>query len=146
MPFSGKAIKSSSTVAILGITLDKQLNFNSHIENICCKGNNKIKALFQIQNFLTLEQVEVFAEAYILSNFRYCPLVRMFCRKCSHNLIMKTHYRCLKAIYNTQTKTYHDLFHINGKIDIHRQNIQILMTEIYKCLNKVDYYINRLHD
>ena len=59
---------------------------------------------------------------------------------------MKTHYQCLRDIYNTQTKTYCDLLHINGKIDTNTQNIQILMTEIYKCLNKVsppftwDYY------
>ena len=62
---------------------------------------------------------------------------RMFCGKCSNNLIMKTHYRCLRAIYNTQTKTYRGLLHVNGKIDIHTENIQILMTEIYKCLNKI---------
>ena len=70
----------------------------------------------------------------------------MFCGKCSNKLIMKTHYRCLRAIYNTQTKTYRDLLRINSKIDIHRQNIQILVTEVYKCLNKIsppftwDYY------
>ena len=50
---------------------------------------------------------------------------------------MKTHYRYLQPIYNTQTKMYRHLLHINGKIDIHTQSIQILMTEIYKCLNKI---------
>ena len=39
------------------------------------------------------------------------------------------------TIYNTQTKTYHDLLHINGKNDIHTLNIQILMAGIYSCLN-----------
>ena len=88
----------------------------------------------------------VLAEAYILSALIYCALVWMFCGKCSNNLIMKTHYRCLRPIYNTQTETYCDLLRINDKIDIHTQNIQILMTEIYKCLNKIsppftwDYY------
>ena len=101
MSFVGKATKFSSTVELLGITLDKNFNFKSHIENICCKANNKIKVLFQIQNFLALEQAKVLAEAYILSNFRYCPLVWMFCGRRSYNLIMKTHYRCLRAIYNT---------------------------------------------
>ena len=43
MSFVGKAIKSSSTVELLGITLDKNLNFKSHIENVCCKANNKIQ-------------------------------------------------------------------------------------------------------
>ena len=89
MSFVGKAIKSSSTVDLLGITLDKNFNFKSHIENICCKANSKIKALFRNRNFLTLEQEKVLAEAYILSNFIYCPLVWMFCEKCSNNLIMK---------------------------------------------------------
>ena len=41
-------------------------------------------------------------------------------------------------MYNTQTKTYCDLLHIDGKIDIHTRNIQILMTEIYKYLNKIN--------
>ena len=109
----------------------------------------KIFALFRIRFFLTLEQVEVLAEAYLLSNFRYCVLVWMFCGKCSNNLIMKTHYRCLRAIHNTQTKRYRDLLRINGNIDTHWQNIQILMTDIFKCLNKIsppfawDYYIQR---
>ena len=120
---------------LLSITLDKNLDFKSHIENICCKANNRIKAPFQIRSFLTLEQAKVLAEAYILSNLRYCSLVWMFSGKYSNNLIMKTHYRCLWAIYNTQTKTYHDLLHINGKNDIHTLNIQILMAGIYSCLN-----------
>ena len=46
MSFAENAIKSSSTVKLLGITLGKNLNFRSHIENIDCKANNKIKALF----------------------------------------------------------------------------------------------------
>ena len=149
MSFVGKAIKSSSTVELLGITLDKNLNFKSHIENICCKANNKITALFRILSFFTLEQAKVLAEAYISSNFRYCPLIWMFCGKCSNNLIMKTNYWWLTAIYNTLTKTYRNLLCINGKIDIRTQKIQILMTEIYKCLNKIsptftwDYYHQR---
>ena len=46
MSFVEKGIKSSGTVELPGITLDKNLNFKSHIEYICCKANNKIKALF----------------------------------------------------------------------------------------------------
>ena len=75
----GKAIKSSSTVELLGITLDKKLDFKSHIENICCKTNNKIKALFRIRSFRTLEQANVLEESYKLSGFRYFPLVWIFC-------------------------------------------------------------------
>ena len=138
MSFVEKAIKSSYTVELLGITLDKNLNFKSHTKNICCKANNKIKGLLWIRSFLTLEQANILVEAYnISSNFRYWPLVWIFCGKCSNSLIMKTHYRSSRDVYNTQIKTYRDLFYVNGKIDIHKQNIQILMTEIYKCLHEL---------
>ena len=56
---------------------------------------------------------------------------------------MKTRHR--KFVYNTQTKTYRNLL----KINIHTRNIQILMTEIFKCLNKIspsfawDYYVQK---
>ena len=52
MSFVGKAIKSSSTIELLGITLDKNVNFKSHIENICCIADNKIKTLYRIRSFL----------------------------------------------------------------------------------------------
>ena len=41
MSFVGKVIKSSNTDELLDITLDKSLNFKSHIENICCKLSHK---------------------------------------------------------------------------------------------------------
>ena len=41
MSFNGKTIKSSDTVELIEITLDKHINFNGHIENIYCKVNEK---------------------------------------------------------------------------------------------------------
>ena len=113
--FDGKTIKSSDTVELLGITPDKNINFKRHIQNICHKANNKTKTLFRIRKFLNLEQAQVLAEAYISSNFRYCPLIWMFCGKISDNLIVKTHYRILRAIYETQTRSFEELLHLSAK-------------------------------
>ena len=104
MSFDGETIKSSDTVELCGITLDKNINFKRHIQNICRKANNKTKALLRIRKFLNLEQARVLAEAYVSSNFRYCPLIWMFCGKMRDNLIVKTHCRTLRAIYDTQTR------------------------------------------
>ena len=132
--FLGKTIRSLNTgVELLGVRL---LNFKSHIENICCKENVKIRVLFRVRNFLTLKLAKVLAHAYIY--YQTLPMFWMFCGKCSNNLITKTHYRCLRAIYNTQIETYHNLLHINGKTDMHTQNIQ-LSVKIWRCLNKFPY-------
>ena len=119
MSFDGKTIKSSDTVELLGITLHKNINFKRHIQNIYHKANNKTKALFRIRKFLTLEQGQILAEIYISSNFRYCPLIWMFCGKMSDNFIVKTHYRTYRAIYDTQTRSYEELLHLSGKKKIH---------------------------
>ena len=137
MSFDGKTIKSSDTVELLGITLDKNIKFIRHIQNICHKANNKTKALFRIRKFLNLEQAQVLAEAYISSNFRNNPLIWMFCGKMSDNLIVKPHYRTRRAIYDTQTRSYEELLHLSTKKKIHTQNLQILMVEVYKCLNNI---------
>ena len=70
-----ETIRSSNTVELLGVTLNKNINSKSHIENICCKVNIKIRELFQIRNFLSLEQAKVFCSCNILSNIRYCPTI-----------------------------------------------------------------------
>ena len=69
MSFDGKTIKSSDTIELLGITLDKNINFKRLMQYICHKANSKTKPLFRIRKFLNLEQAQVSAEAHISSNF-----------------------------------------------------------------------------
>ena len=47
--FDGKTIKSSDTIELLGITLNKNINFKRHIQNICRKANNETKVLLRIR-------------------------------------------------------------------------------------------------
>ena len=56
MFFDGKTIKSSDTVELPGITLDKNINFKRHMQNICRKANNKTKALLRIRKCLILNK------------------------------------------------------------------------------------------
>ena len=64
----------------------------------------------------------------------------MFCSKMSDNLIVKTRYRTLRTIYDTQTRSYEELLYLSGKKKIRTQNLQILMIEVYKCLNNISPY------
>ena len=47
---------SSCESDLPGITLDENINFTRHIQNICHKANNKIKAFFRIRKFLNYEE------------------------------------------------------------------------------------------
>ena len=64
-----KEIKNLSEVELLGITIDNQLKFKKHIENLCRKASYKLHALQRIRNFLTMENAKMLANAFINSQF-----------------------------------------------------------------------------
>ena len=45
-------IKSANSVKLLGITIDKNLNFTAHVSELIKKGNQKLHALVRIANYL----------------------------------------------------------------------------------------------
>ena len=56
MCFDRQTINLLARVNVFGITLDKNINFKWHMQNICHKANKEIKALFLVSAFLNLEQ------------------------------------------------------------------------------------------
>ena len=51
-----KIIKASSSVKLLGVQIDDQLNFNLHISNICRSAANQLNALIRLKRFLDFEE------------------------------------------------------------------------------------------
>ena len=60
-------LHQSSTVRILGITIDQTLTFKNHTTDLCKSASNKLKALQRICKYLTLEQTKMLANAFIYS-------------------------------------------------------------------------------
>ena len=84
-----KQIKCKKEMKLLGITIDEKLTFTKHIANICSLKNNRLRALKRIRRFLSMEQTKYLSEAYIMSLFKYCLLICLFCNKTSNNQINK---------------------------------------------------------
>ena len=72
-------IWESKTVKLLGITIDKELKFYKYINQACSKANKKLNALSRMQSFLSVEKRKIIFKSFIESQFKYCPLVWMFC-------------------------------------------------------------------
>ena len=70
-------IVNEDCVELLGIKIDKQLNFSKHVSKLCKKGNQKLHALARISKFLDKEKLKILMKTFILSQFNYCPLVWM---------------------------------------------------------------------
>ena len=66
-------IKESEEVELLGITIDKALNFKKHRANFCHTAQSKLHALWQIKKYLTLDEEKLLGNAFINSQFNYAP-------------------------------------------------------------------------
>ena len=60
----------------------------------------------------------------------------MFCSRSSKNKINKLYKRVLRLVYDDYESSFDVLLNKNKSFSIHHQNIQKLMIEVYKSLNK----------
>ena len=122
---------------LLGITIDEKRTFTKQIANVCSLANNRLRALTRIKRFLSTEQTKYLSEAYIMSAFRYCPLIWMFCNKTLNNQINKIHKRTLRLVYEMEDANFEYLLLKNNSSNVYENNIHTLLTEIYKSINNL---------
>ena len=92
-------IEQSDKEKLLGITLDKNLNFNYHVADICKKAGQKLHALARVAQFMDQEKLKTVMSAFILSQFSYCPEIWMFYDRSMHSKINKIHERALRIAF-----------------------------------------------
>ena len=112
------------SVKLLGLTTDNKLNFRIHINKVA---SAKIKGLGRIRN---RSQAKILYNSFILSQFNYCCLAWMFCRKILQ--INQTQKRPLRTVYNEPNLNLDKLFELDNYTTIHIKNIITLLTEVYK--------------
>ncbi len=71
-------LSPSSKIKIIGVTIDKRLTFNEHINIICSNAAIQLNAIKRTQCNLDKESKLAIYRSFILSNFNYGPLVWHF--------------------------------------------------------------------
>ena len=129
-----ETIKSSDSVKLLGIIIDKQLNFKEHVTKLCKKGNQKLHALARISKYMSKTKLRILMKAFIESQFNYCPLVWMFHNRTLNNKINRLHERALRIVYKDENgiSTFEDLLQKDGAVKVHDRNLQRLAIEMFK--------------
>ena len=128
-------IWESSEEKLLGLTIDKDLNFNKHVKNICKKASQKVSALARLAKVLPFQRKRVLLKAFIESQFSYCPLVWMFCSRQMNRKINHIHERALRLVYDDYESSFEELLIKDNTVSIHHRNIQKVAIEMYKILN-----------
>ena len=95
-----KVIPCFNELKLLRITIDNELKFRKHIEELCRKPTYKLHALRRISRYLTVEKARILVNAFMDSQFNYAPLIWMFAGKTLINKIFKIYHRTLQVVYN----------------------------------------------
>ena len=125
-------INSSKCEKLLGINIDSNLTFETHVESLCKKASQKLNALLLVTWSLNFDQRKLLLNAFITSHFSYAPVVWMFHSRKLNNRINKIHERALRLIYKDYTSSFDDLLAKDNSFKIHQRNLQKLAIEIFK--------------
>ena len=68
----------SSEIKLLGVIVDKNLNFISHVSNLCKIASQRLQALARVSPFMGSGKLRLLMYTFIKAQFRYCPLIWMF--------------------------------------------------------------------
>ena len=125
-------ITESGEEKLLGVTLDKKLDFKNHVNTLCKKAGQKLHALARISNYVDVEKLRTMMNAFVVSQFSYCPLVWMFHDRSVDKKINKIHERALRIAYKDSRSNFEELLTKANAVSIHHKNLQLLATEIFK--------------
>ena len=125
----GSSIESNTKEILPGITIDRDLKFDKHVNNLCENACQKLNALVRLAPFMNVDKKRMIMKAFIELQFGYCPLVWIFHGRTLNNKINRIHERALRIIYNDKSSSFQNLLEKDNSVTIHHTNIKILATE-----------------
>ena len=105
------------------------------------KAGKKLSALARLASFLSLEQREPSVKGFIESQFGYCPLTWMFCRRKTSTRINHVHETALRVFYRNNSLCFNKPLQIDKSYNIHK-NIQTSAIELYKVKNNLSQNVD----
>ena len=121
-------IENNTSEKLLGVTIDSDLKFDLHVNNLGKKATQKLNALAHISGYMDSSNKRPIMKTFITSHFSYCPLVWMFHSREINNKINRIHERSLRLVYSDKTSTFKELLDKDKSVSVHHKNIQVLAT------------------
>ena len=134
-------IKNSDNEKLLGVTVDANLNFNCHLENILKKASKKSHVLARITPYMSIPKRKLLMNSFFTSQINHYLLTSMCHSRTMSNKINRLHERCLRTAYSEKTSSFDKLLENDGSVNIHTRNLQTLVTEIFKVYKNLSLVI-----
>ena len=137
LTIKGAIIDQDQCVKLLGVNIDKRLDFNFHVETVVRKCAAQLNALRRQSKLLNTRAKLTVFNAFIKANLNYCPLVWINRNKTDLNKLEKIQERAVRLIYNDKTSSYNELLRKAAVPSVHTRWQRSLATEVYKAVKGI---------
>ena len=124
-------IKNTDNEKRLDVSVDANLNFNCHLENIlktCQQKSSRASENYTI----SIPKRKLLMNSFFTTKFNYCPLTWIFHSHTINNKINRLYQRYLRIVHNDKTSSFEKLLHKDVSVTINTRNMQTLATEMFK--------------
>ena len=129
-------IWESMSEVLLGVTIDKEIKFEGHIEYLCKNSSSKLSALTRMAKMAPFDKKKILMYSFVKSQFSHCPLVWMFCSRKLNDRINSIHKRALRIVYLDYSSSFAELLEKDKSVTIHQRNLQLLAVEMFKIVKR----------
>ncbi len=121
----------------MGVYIDSRLTFSKEISFICQKAGQQTSSIMRLSTIIGMKVKLSIYQAFILSNFNYCPVVWMLCGQGNVKKMEPIQLKALFFFFNDFTLSYAELLTKSKLPSISIHLIRSLAIEVYKCINEI---------
>ena len=116
LKIKNETVTNSSNQKLLGILFNYKFDFDEQFTSLCMKASQKLNALARVAHYMNLAQRRLIMNAFIFSQFGYCPLVWMFHSRKLNNRINSIHECALRIVFRDYESTFQQLLKQNKSV------------------------------
>ena len=105
-------IWESNKQKLLRVVINRNLNFDEYVFDLCKKAGEKLSVLEKFSNYTSFEKRKILFKAFVESQFGYCPLTWMFHGGRANSKINDIHERALHIAYKNNVLSFEELLEL----------------------------------
>ena len=130
-------INFTDAFKLLGVIIDKDLNFSQHISEVCIKTSKMIGVLQGLKNLIPMSTKLRIYKTAVLPHLTYCSFVWHFCRASDRNELERINERGLRTVFKDRVSPYGDLLTHAGMTSLHNMRLQDIAIFMFKIRNRL---------
>jgi hypothetical protein len=128
-------IKPNDHVTLLGLCIDRNLNFSEHISRLSKKCARQINAISRISRLLTDECRLLLLNSFVMSNLSYGCVIYHYCSIADAKKLEALHRRCLRFCLQDFDSPYHQLLLNANVTTLYVRRLRCILETIFKIVH-----------